>query len=301
MTKKNLSEVKGMDERDFELLYALSQQSNITKTAASLFMTQSSLSKRLSALEAELGVQLFVRSRHGVRLTPEGEEVLASTRQAAQCLAKMREKLAQRQGGISGTVNMAVSINIALYYLPDLLVKCRTRYPNIKTHVRSGQSMTLYDQFAAGKFDLAIFRGEWPFEGEQVLLARERLCVVTSAEDAHKPLTQLPYLARKSDSALDRSIMRWMREQNLHPNQDDIVTDNILTVLNMASRGLGWGIVPEICLQGFEGHVRPMTFKNGEPFTRSTYLLYQPWAYELPQVRALIDLIRAERWADAAR
>ena len=54
-----------MTERDFEMLKVLSEMSNITKAAEKLCITQSALSKRIKALEDELGVQLLKRSRGG--------------------------------------------------------------------------------------------------------------------------------------------------------------------------------------------------------------------------------------------
>ncbi len=54
-----------MNERDFEMLKVLSEMSNITKAAEKLCITQSALSKRIKALEDELGVQLLKRSRGG--------------------------------------------------------------------------------------------------------------------------------------------------------------------------------------------------------------------------------------------
>lgn len=52
---------------------ALSECENITQAAEKLFFSQQALSKQISRLEAELGCQLIIRSRKGVKLTPEGE------------------------------------------------------------------------------------------------------------------------------------------------------------------------------------------------------------------------------------
>lgn len=51
-----------MNERDFELLSALNQTKNITRAADLLYITQSALSKRINALEEELGTTLILRS-----------------------------------------------------------------------------------------------------------------------------------------------------------------------------------------------------------------------------------------------
>ena len=58
-----------MDEKDYELLHALDETRNITHAADKLYMTQSALSKRIKALEQELGVEIVLRSRQGIRST----------------------------------------------------------------------------------------------------------------------------------------------------------------------------------------------------------------------------------------
>lgn len=60
----------------------------------------------------------------------------------------------------------------------------------------------------------------------------------------------------------------------------------------MVKRGLGWSIVPEICLKDFDGIAEPLVFENGEPFVRSTYIMYNNNVMELPQVKAFIDLLK---------
>lgn len=72
-----------MDEKDFELLCILDETGNITKAANRLYITQSALSKRIKAMEAELGTELLIRSRQGIHFTPAGEVVLKHARAAS--------------------------------------------------------------------------------------------------------------------------------------------------------------------------------------------------------------------------
>ena len=77
-----------MDEKDYELLHALDETRNITHAADKLYMTQSALSKRIKALEQELGVEIVLRSRQGIRFTPAGEQVLLHSAAAAREMEK---------------------------------------------------------------------------------------------------------------------------------------------------------------------------------------------------------------------
>lgn len=283
-----------MDERDFDLLDTLGRTGNITRAADQLFLTQSALSKRIQGVERELGVQLFLRSRQGVRFTPEGEIVLNACHDIVGSLNQMRQKLNGAHGQICGTLNAGVSLNYALYCLPDVLIRFRKLYPRVDLNITTGESRRLISRLQNGSVDLAILRGEHLWNGKRVLLSRENICVICNSEDADKPLREMPYISRQTDSDLERALARWLRENNIHPNANSIHVDNIRTCVELVSRGLGWGIVPEICLGNFTGCVRPVHFSNGEPFVRFTYLMYNESVMGLPQVRAFIELLRQD-------
>lgn len=281
-----------MDVRDFELLITLKETGNITRAAEKLYITQSSLSKKIQAIEKELDICLLLRSRQGIHFTPEGEIVVKRASEAACILDVMRNELNTQKGYICGTLNAGVSINYALYKLPDILATYRQKYPHVTTHISSDQSRNLYLQVTKGLIDLAVIRGEYDWKGEKILLSRERVCAIRSKKDETRSLHTLPYIGRKTDLQFEREQVQWMREQNIQPKNDGISVDNITTCVKMVQRGLGWSIVPEICLNDFDGIIEPLFFENGEPFVRSTYLMYNSNVAEFPQVKAFIDILK---------
>lgn len=281
-----------MDERDFEILMALKKTGNITRAADRLYITQSSLSKKIQAIEKELDICLLIRSRQGVHFTPEGEIVVKRASEAACLMEVMRNELNTKKGSVCGTLNAGISINYALYKLPDILAAYRQQYPQVTTHISSDQSRNLYLQVTKGQIDLAIIRGEYDWKGEKILLCREKVCAIRSKQDEHRSLHTLPYIGRKTDLQFERELAQWMREQSIQPKNNGITVDNITTCVEMVQRGLGWSIVPEICLKDFDGIIEPLSFENGEPFVRSTYLMYNSNVAELPQVKAFIEMLK---------
>ena len=279
-----------MNERDFELLEKLYETKNITHTAEALYVTQSALSKRIAQIEKELDVSLMIRSRQGVRFTPEGEEVLASSRRAAAELSAMRERLAMQKEYLCGTLNAGVSINYSQYRLPSVLASYRKQYPHVKTHITSGHSRRLYMQILDGSIDVAILRGEFDWKEHKVLLEREDVCAIMNRTFDGQDLSNIPYIGRTSDAAFERELAQYLRENQISVSENGIYVDNISTCVEMVKSGLGWSVVPGICLSGFKGVIRPLRFANGEPFVRSTYLIYSDSALQLPQLKAFIDI-----------
>ena len=283
-----------MDERDYALLDILGQTGNITRAADRLFITQSALSKRIQGIERELGVQLLLRSRQGVRFTPEGEIVLNACHNVVNSLSQMRQELGRAKGKVFGTLNVGVSLNYAFYCLPDILVKFRSSYPEVELNITTGQSRRLVAMLQDGSIDLAILRGEHIWEGARVLLRRENICLIAPCEVTDDELGSMPYISRRTDADFERTLTNWMHENGIRPQLGGVHVDNIRTCVEMVARNLGWSVVPEICLGGFHGYIRPIRFANGASFVRSTYLMYNTPLLTLPQARAFVSLVERE-------
>lgn len=281
-----------MNEKDFEMLRVLDESRNITRAAEKLYMTQSALSKRIKALEEELETELVVRSRQGIRFTPAGERVLTYSKAAAREMEQMRRGLDSMQGQVCGTLRAGFSINYALYRLPEVLASYHKRCPLVRMDIATGHSRHLYQQMLEGNMDIAVLRGEYPWDGTQFLLSQENICLIYSPEYKNVPLSDYLYIDHRTDSTLASLMARWRFEHGVTGDAGSFVVDNITSCLEMVKRGLGWALVPEIALDDFDDCICPCTFENGEPFVRRTYIFCQRDATALPQVQLFMDALK---------
>lgn len=165
-----------LDEQDFHLLQVLRRTRNITHAADELYITQSSVSKRIRQMEKELGLTLMLRSRQGIQFTPAGEIVLSHVANVLQELDTMKQELSLQSGRIAGTLRAGVSINYAMYRLPDELADYNARYPAVTTQITTVSSQHVYSMLLANQIDVGILRGEYSeWRGERILLARAHL------------------------------------------------------------------------------------------------------------------------------
>lgn len=280
-----------MDKRDYELLLALDQHKNITKAAQSLYMTQPAITKRIQKMEEELHCPLLIRSKRGVLLTPAAESLLPCARTILKNMEQMEELAAASQDYICGTLRLGCSLNYAHYRLPAILKDYTVRYPKVEVHITTEQSRQLYKMLCKEEISLAILRGEYNWDGKKILLASEPMCLICSREDAGRPLTDYPYISHNTDSGLNSQLFSWFEARGLTGIRRNFQIDSIDTCKEMVRYGLGWSILPSICLNNFDGYTEALFWQDGTPFVRNTYLLCQPTSDRLPQVKKFLELL----------
>lgn len=281
-----------MDERDFEVLLAINKFRNITQAAESLYVTQSALSKRITAIENELSTKLLIRSRKGVHFTPEGEELLKGVEAASTILQHTREKLDYSKDIISGNLNAGISINYTLYRLPSILAEYQQAFPDVTMHISTDNSRKLYNQLLRGEIDIAIIRGDYPWKGKKLLISEENICAIKSWKNQDTDFKDLQYIGRKTDLPFEQDLVHWFHENTIDLKNQTAYVDNLTTCVELVKVTDSWTIVPEICLDTFDGVINPLTFANGTPFVRSTYLMYSDTIEELPQIREFVNVIK---------
>ena len=285
-----------MDEKDCELIEMLWETRNITKAAERLFTTQSALTKRIQKLEEELGCELFIRSRKGVLFTPVAERILPYVWQVSDSMDRIRSQVAIYRKEVAGTLKLGVSINFARYRLADVLKGFMDQYPNVDIHVSTMQSTNLYQSLVKNEISIAIVRGSFKWNEGMVTLSEEPVCLVTAREHAGEPLNSYPYIGRHTDAGFYDKIQLWRAENGCQESRTNLWVDDIGSCLEMVSRGIGWSILPEICLKQFDDQITPLYFKDGTPFTRSSHILYKHDYFELPQVKKFIQEVLAREY-----
>jgi LysR family glycine cleavage system transcriptional activator len=134
------------------------------------------VSHQVKALEAELGLKLFIRERQRLAITEQGREYLAVLRDAFDRMALGTERLRQRQ--TSGVLTVSTSPDFAAKWLVNRLGRFSEAHPEIDLRV----SATLHHvDFAREDVDVAVRHGEGDWPGlDAVRLSPEQLFAVCS-------------------------------------------------------------------------------------------------------------------------
>ena len=176
-----------MDLRQIQYFVCLFEEGNVTRAARRLNVVQPALSMQVAKLEAELGQQLFERSRQGMAPTAAARILFRHVVPILRDISAAKQEMARLSGEISGQVAIGLITSVTQSVLATSLASFATRYPNVEVNVAEGYTVTFMDWVTSGQLDVAIInqpRKRTGLVSEPIL--DEEMVLVTSAS------TELP-------------------------------------------------------------------------------------------------------------
>ena len=145
-----------MDLRVLRYYLAICHEGNMSRAAEALHVTQPTLSRQIADLERELGCELLVRGSRSVTPTERGmylrrraEEIIALADQTA-------EELSRGDDVIEGDVSIGAGESEGMRIVAAKIRSLRERYPHVRFHLRSGNSIDVLDWLEHGLVDFAV-------------------------------------------------------------------------------------------------------------------------------------------------
>ena len=167
-----------MEVRDLMYIEASAAAANFTRAAKSLGINTSTISRRVSRIEDELGLALFERGSAGVRLTTGGRTLLPHVRRALAELDAIKLAGIQNGHGLAGEVRLAVRMPPVGEPLRSLLADWRGRHSNVGLTVSEMNELDIQAAIRQRRIDVALMTRHtlWP-DAVTAPLYRERLLV----------------------------------------------------------------------------------------------------------------------------
>lgn len=145
---------------------AVIEQGSFSKAAEALGITKSAVSKRITGLEAQLGVKLLHRSTRKLSLTEAGERYFEYAVQALRAAQEAENAATELQRVPKGTLRISTPMSFGRLHLAPIIPVFLKRYPQIDLHMN--MSDTWSDVIAEG-FDIVLRAGDLP---DSLLIAR---------------------------------------------------------------------------------------------------------------------------------
>ena len=245
------------DLRRLRYFVAVAERLHFGRAAEALHISQPPLSRAIRALEDDLGVALFARTRRKVELTPEGERLLEETRRLTGHLERTVHELRAMASGKHARLRIGF-VSLADYggVLPELLKAYKGSHPAVRLSLREMLSPDQAAALHAGELDVGLLLP--PVAGaarlEHIVVQRESFVVALPArhrlsrargrvrlrELAGEPFVMIPrqIAPRLYDILAELAAQAGM---SLNVAQEAI---QMQTVVSLVSSGLGAAVVP---------------------------------------------------------
>ncbi|WP_226554685.1 LysR family transcriptional regulator [Celeribacter naphthalenivorans] len=264
-----------MDFKRLKYFIAVAEELHFGRAATRLGMAQPPLSRQVAALEDQLGVKLFDRSRNQVRLTEAGEVLLDRARDILANLDSAYREATQIGQGGAGRLRIAFVGSATHGPLPTLIKSFRSHYPNVDLSLSSMNNADLERALIQRDIDIAVARPH--LSGAEELRSAQLFCepLILALPDGStharstKPVqlntlkdeTFVLYPRRPRPSFAD-FILRTCAEEGFSP-KDQIFAQDYQTAISLVAVGVGLAVVPEsvshsprsgVTYRPYEGH-----------------------------------------------
>ena len=283
-----------MDDRKLLYIKTIAELHNITEASKKLFISQPSLSKCISNIEADLGTKLFKRTATGLIPTSAGECYYKMACQVLKIYNDFELEISDINLLQRGKITVGTSIHLGSYILPIVLPIFKKSCPNIEIKIVEMNSADLKQNLVSGIIDFALMHvvdGEITSQNPNVKFLpffKEPFLLVTQKDN---PLGK--YSKSMPDSAFRRMDLTIFADEPfvlVHPGQKigqiakqiiDLAqispkivlsTENYLTARRLASVGIGSTILPQSYLE-LKGDNYPVDFFSLDPKYKSYWVL----------------------------
>lgn len=184
--------------RQLQYFVAVADAGRFIDAAERLNVSQPSLSAQIADMEAELGVILFERGKHGVALTPLAVDLVGRARLILRDMEDFRTASRQAGGQLAGRLQLGVVPSVGPYLLPEAAKRLHGMFPGLRLAVREERTADLGLHLADGRLDAVISTSLDHPGMRSMALFREDLWVSMSPDD---PLARESHPIRLKDLA----------------------------------------------------------------------------------------------------
>ncbi len=279
---------------DLRYVLAVARGGSALRAAEALGVNQSTVLRRLDALEGRLGACLFDRRKSGLALSPAGRRVVEAAERIEHEIQALRTVLAAEQRTLSGSVRLTTSEVLAVRLISPCLRAFHARYPSILVELITSDERL---DIAGGEADVALRAGSSP-EGAGIVARRMPdtywtiYCSRAYAAERAPPRTRAEIAGHEivgMDGRMAQvSGWRWLAESA----PDAIIRFRSNSLINLVANlkaGMGLGALPVII-----GDSEPELMRCFEPpaeLRAEMWLIVREQVKAQPHVRAFTEFL----------
>lgn len=238
----------------YKVFYYVSKYGSLTRAANVLMTSQPAVTRTIHNLENELGCRLFIRSKNGVELTPEGRLFYEYIASACAQIFKGENELASMISLDNGTICISATETALHYCLFRAVEEFNKEYPNVRFKLLNNGTNDSIQALKAGKIDMAVVSSA-PVQTEKslkvkkiqgyhdILIGGSKFQHLKGKKLTLEHLKDYPWISLTSESITRNFLNHYFTEHHLQfdPDIELATTDMILPAVR---HNLGIGFIP---------------------------------------------------------
>ena len=285
-----------MDTARYKAFVASVKTGSFSRAAEDLNYTTSGVSQLVTALEEELNLVLFHRSRKGVKRTVDGERLYPLILNFLRQEERIYQMANEISGLLAGDISISAYPSVCASWLPDIISRFQTLHPGVGFKINDdGVRRHIIEDLNNGSADIGFLSNHHDLAGEWIELEKNPLLALVGFESPYAQWDSLP-LRECATATMIECAHGKNPDQSYVFAQYDIVPNIVYTTLTsstataMASRNMGVFITNELSTHMWDFPVKMLPLDP--PQYIELGMAVSPVAYGSPAVKAFVRFFR---------
>ncbi|SUB01953.1 D-malate degradation protein R [Pannonibacter phragmitetus] len=297
-----------MDWDKLRIFHAAAQAGSFTHAGDSLNMSQSAVSRQVSALEQDLGIPLFHRHARGLLLTEQGELLYRTAREVLMKLEAVQTRLTDSREKPSGVLRITTTVGLGSTWLTARINEFIDLYPDMELRLifddeeldlgmrEADVAIRLRQPTQPDLIQRKLFTVHFHIYASPHYLKRYGTPKTIEDLDNHRIVTfgeHAPAYLRD---------MNWLETAHRplgEPRRIVLRVNNVVAIKRAVDQGIGVAILPDYIVENETGVVPVLTHLEDQIPSFDTYFVYPSELKNTARITAFRDflLAKAERWS----
>jgi DNA-binding transcriptional LysR family regulator len=278
------AKMRSLEWGDLRVVLAVARSKTLRTSAISLRVNQSTVSRRVAALETALGVRLFERLDGALTATRAGEAVIDEAERIEHHILAIQERVANQDAVIAGSVRLTTVSTIANHILIPAMSQLRSHHPELRLELVSDNTNLSITRREA---DIAV-RFARPSKDDGMLCQRIGEVEYGAFTAAGTSPDDLPWLTYE-DSTANLPQARWIASITREEESAPLLVNDGEAILHAVRCGLGKSLLP-IFLQSHFDDIQDLP-EYGTVLSREVWLIVHPRIRRLARVQSTMTWI----------
>ena len=225
---------------------------NISKTAESMYISQSAITQSIQKLESMLGGKVFYRNKNGVELTEEGKNLYEYIKDSIETMSNAENIFSKYINLEKGKIRIGGGNSLLSSLIFDPFLTFIKKYPDIDVSISSGITDSLMQKLANGELDIVVlnlpYKNKKYSNVEIIPLKKSSYCFFASKQYIKDhPIKELKELENhtlilpKAPSSKKKILDEYCNKENLSLNANyEVSSSSIMKRLVLNNIGIGF-------------------------------------------------------------